>query len=479
MKTLRPIQRETIERVRFSLAKGNKRVIAQAPTGFGKTTVAAAIVHMARNRGKRVMFCVPAISLIDQTVQSFYDDGIYEVGVLQGNHHMTDYSKPVQVASVQTLSRRKNIPDVDLVIIDEAHRWFKFYGEWMDRWDAIPFVGLSATPWTKGLGKYYQDLIIAATTREMIDAGYLSDFEVYAPSSPDLSKCRTVAGDYHEGDLSEVMDQAPLIADIVQSWKQHASGLSTLCFAVDCAHAKHLQARFESAGVSCGYVDAYTTREDREQIKRNFHSGEYQVVCNVGCLTTGVDWDVRCIVLARPTKSEMLFVQIIGRGLRTADGKDYCLILDHTNTHEKLGFVTDIHHEKLDDGKLKKSSGSEKKERLPSKCPSCTTIKPVGVHACPKCGFAPEKQTDIVEEAGELKRVRAKQKMPDKQAFYSGLIAHTQNYGMNPGWAAHTYREYYGVWPNQLKKVPGPISTECARFIQHKLIKYSKRKGAA
>lgn len=480
MKILHPHQHKAIDLVRTSLGSGRKRPMLQCPTGFGKTVVSSAIIQSALAKGKRVIFCVPAVSLIDQTVESFYNDKIFDIGVLQADHPMTDYSKPVQVASVQTLMRRKNIPDADLVIIDEAHRWFKFYSEWMEQWNAVPFVGLSATPWTKGLGKHYDDLIIAATTGEMIEAGYLSSFEVYAPSAPDLSKCRTVAGDYHEGDLSDVMDQPPLIADVVQSWKKFAEDRPTLCFAVDCAHAKHLTERFQGAGIPTGYVDAYTPPEEREGVKRKFHSGEYKVVVNVGCLTTGVDWDVRCIVLARPTKSEILFTQIIGRGLRTAEGKDHCLILDHTNTHENLGFVTDIHHESLCDGKTKKSSQSKPKERLPKKCPKCAVIKQVGVHQCPNCGFAPEKQTDLTEADGELKRMKGNKraKMADKQAFYSGLLTYARTKGYSDGWAANSYREYYGVWPNQLQKQSGEIPDACKSFIRHKQIKFAKRKAA-
>ncbi len=114
---------------------------------------------------------------------------------------------------------------------------------------------------------------------------------------------------------------------------------------MDRAHAKNLQAQFEAAGVPTGYIDAYTKPDAREALFRRFTAGELRAIASVGCLTTGVDLDVRCIVLARPTKSEMLFVQIIGRGLRTADGKSDCLILDHSDTHLRLGLVTNIHHD--------------------------------------------------------------------------------------------------------------------------------------
>jgi superfamily II DNA or RNA helicase len=114
---------------------------------------------------------------------------------------------------------------------------------------------------------------------------------------------------------------------------------------------------------------------ERIEVRRKFASGDYAVVCNVGVLTMGVDWDVRCIILARPTKSEMLFVQIIGRGLRPAADKDHCLILDHSDTTSRLGFVTDIHHDELDDGDRRISSARDR-VKLPKECPMCACLRP-------------------------------------------------------------------------------------------------------
>jgi superfamily II DNA or RNA helicase len=216
---LYPHQMKALEMLRSSIGQGRRRPILQAPTGLGKTMLAAALVDGARSKGKRVLFTVPALSLVDQTVKAFFDEGIYEIGVIQSNHIMTDWSRPVQIASVQTLQRR-DLPEADAVVVDEAHRWHTFYEKWFTdpAWLRKPIIGLSATPWTKGLGRWYDDLIIAATTAELIEAGYLSPFRVFAPSHPDLTGVRTVAGDYHEGDLGEAMNKGPLVADVVETW---------------------------------------------------------------------------------------------------------------------------------------------------------------------------------------------------------------------------------------------------------------------
>ena len=246
---LRTYQNDAIAKLRSSLAAGHKRPVIQAPTGSGKTVIAAALVQMARAKGNRVLFCVPAIELIDQTVERFARNGIHEVGVIQANHEMTDYRQPVQVCSVQTLSRR-DIPMADMVILDEAHVRFKLYERWVDlpQWQKIPFVGLTATPWSKGMGKIFDDLIIGVTMQELIGQGHLSDFRVYAPAHPDLSGVKTVLGDYEIKGLGSAMNKNALVADIVSTWLERGENRPTLCFAVNRLHAKNIQMRFEEAG---------------------------------------------------------------------------------------------------------------------------------------------------------------------------------------------------------------------------------------
>jgi DNA repair protein RadD len=488
MRELRQHQSDALSLLRQSLGKGNRKVMVQAPTGFGKTVLASHIVSGALAKGNRVCFVVPALSLIDQTVQSLYEDGIRNVGVIQADHPMTNPSMPVQVASIQTIARRNyNRMKFNIVVVDEAHVLYKAMIQWMADWNAIPFIGLTATPWTRGLGKHYEDLVVAATTQDLINSGYLSNFRVFAPSHPDLSGVRTIAGDYHEGELSQAMQAGALVADIVTTWKAKADNRPTLAFGVDRAHAKSIQAHFQGAGITCGYIDAYTPLDERQEIANAFHAGQLQVVSNVGCLTTGIDWDVRCIILARPTKSEILFTQIIGRGLRTADGKDDCLILDHSDTHLRLGFVTDITHKELCTGKPAESNTREVKEALPKECPSCAYLKAPKVHKCPSCGFAPERGTDVETVAGSLEelekgkaKLNRKATAGEKAAFYGGLSTYARGKGYKSGWVSNQYREKYGVWPNAFRDSPlVEPNTEVMGWIHHQRIKFAKGRKAA
>ena len=478
MRALRPYQDKAVQSLAQSLRTGHKHPLLMLPTGGGKTLTAAHIVQRALDKGNRVTFCVPTISLIDQTVQAFWDEGIRDVGVIQADHPMTNAWRPVQVASLQTLGRRDR-PSTDLVIVDEAHQVFKAVPEWMAAEPDLRFVGLSATPWTIGLGKIYDDLIVAARMTELIEAGYLSKFRVFAPSHPDLSGVHVRAGDYAEDELADAMSKPEITADVVKTWLALAENRPTLVFGVNRAHAQQLHRDFEAAGVASAYIDAYTDRHERDAVRRSFHDGDIRVVCNIGTLTVGIDWDVRCLVLARPTKSEALYQQIVGRALRVAEGKEDALILDHSDTTLELGFVTDIHHDILSTGTRRENSGSgkDKTPRKPKECPACHRLKPVGIHVCPSCGFAPVHVAEIEVHEGELVQMKGR-KAPDdmatKQIWYSGLLWIAKDRGYKSGWAAQKFKVKFGVWPaHSLSEVHQPPPMAVRNWVKAQAIAWA------
>lgn len=488
MKQLRPHQVRAIEELRYAIGKeGVKRIMLMLATGAGKTVIAAAIIRMAREKGNRVLFVVDAISLINQTVEAFYSEGIIEIGVIQADHPMTDWSRPVQIASVQTLQNR-GMPNVDLVIIDEAHCQYEFMTKVMadPAWADTPFIGLSATPWSKGLGNTYKKLIQPITMQGLMDEGFLCPFRVFAAAHPDLSGVKSVAGDYHEGQLSEVMNDGALVADIVTTWKRSGENRPTLCFCVDRAHAKQVQMRFEEAGVPAAYIDAFTPDAERRTIRRQLDAGEIKVVCNIGCLTKGVDWAIGCVILARPTRSEMLYVQMVGRGLRVNPGIPDCIILDHADNTLRMGFVTDLNRTEMSTAVKGGRSKVERKEALPKECssPHCTYIKPPKVRECPACGFAPEARSDIEEEDGELVEIKrggkAKASMDVKQQWLAELNWIARERGYNSGWVSHKYREKFGVWPNQLNRnALSQPSREVLSYVKYQAIRFAKGRETA
>jgi len=484
---LRPLQEKAMTALKDALRAGKRRPIIQAPTGYGKTVLAAHIVAGARAKGRRVAFVVPQLSLIDQTFERFCENGVEpgDMGVMQGNHPYRRPHAPIQICSIQTVASRGK-PEVDFVVVDEVHLRFKTIEDWIKADERKIFIGLSATPWSRGLADFWDDLIIPTSVQELIDQGWLSPFKAFAPSHPDLTGIRIVAGDYHEGQLSERMSKAAIVGDVVQTWLEKAERRPTLVFAVDRAHANVLHEEFEKAGVASAYVDANTPREERGDIGRRLNSGALEVICSVGTMTTGVDLDVRCIVFARPTRSEILLVQAIGRGLRIAEGKQDCLILDHSDSLLRLGLPTDIHHAELIGGENKRVSAIERKPPLPKECPACAFLIPAGIFECPNCGHKP-KRAGVRQAEGELvdisvarkatKRENREMTMYEKARFFGELRGYAQERGYKEGWAANKYRERLGVWPNDpsIRYAPlRPCGPATASWIKSSQIRWAK-----
>lgn len=480
---LRPHQIKATELLRSSFMKGNTRVVVQAACGFGKTLTSAKMIESALSKGKRVMFTVPRLSLINQTVDEFMKEGINDIGVIQGNHPRTNPLARVQVASLQTLDRRDFGSDFDMIIIDEVHEQFAIVQKMMEDMPRAYFVGLSATPWAKGMGLIWQDLVQSITLTELIDQGYLSKFLAYAPDVPDMSGVKIIKGDYAEGAAAEIMAGKALMASIVQTWLEKGENRPTLLFGVNRAHAKQLQDQFIEAGIAAGYCDAHTDTVERQILGRKFRSGEVKIACSVRTLTTGIDWPVSCIIDAAPTQSEMLHVQKIGRGLRINPGTEDCLILDHAGNSLRLGLVTDIHHDTLDT--TKKESRAERKpkaETLPKQCANCGALSADRI--CPFCGHERKPVSGVETVDGELvelgkgsKRVYTK---GENQLWWSAIQHIRASGGKSSGWAAHTYKDKFGVWPRGLDDTSGECPQEVWNFVKAKAIRFanSKDKGA-
>lgn len=476
-KQLRPHQAKALDMLRASVTAGRRRVVIQMPTGAGKTLTAAKIIHSALAKGRRVIFTAPAISLIDQTVTAFEAEGIHDIGVMQANHPRTDRRAPVQIASVQTLARR-DIPDAALVIVDECHIRHAAIDKLMDAMPDGFFVGLSATPWAQGMGLRWQDLVIPVTIGELIEAGFLSRFVAYAPDVPDLRGVKVVAGDYAEAALADVMGEAKLMANVVETWLAKGEDRPTLLFAVNRAHAAALAEAFTRAGVASAYVDGETDRVEREMIARQFRNGDVRVICSVRTMTTGVDLPVSCIVDAAPTKSEMLHVQKIGRGLRVNPGTEGCTILDHAGNSLRLGLVTDIRHEALDATRPgEKPKAKPREAKLPSPCVECGTLH-VGA-VCPSCGHERKPSGHVETAAGELTEITGKVRpatKDDKQRFYSmalWLDAERQRGGKL---ALGLYKGKFGVWPRGLEEKPMQPDRAFFNYEKSRRIAYAKSK---
>lgn len=491
---LRPLQERAMELLRASLRSGHKRTVIQAPCGFGKTVVAAHVIAGALAKRNRIAFTVPRISLVDQTFERFVANGINpaDMGVMQASHPWSRPHAPIQICSVPTLASR-GFPEVSFSIVDEAHLQFETINRWMAQESDKLFVALTATPWARGMGDRWDDLIIPTSIAELIEQDYLSKFKVFAGPRPDLSGIDVVntpnGRDYHEGQLSARYSGQEIVADVVSTWLEKGQNLPTLCFAVDRGHAQALQDQFTEVGVTSAYIDANTPREERKTIMDAYQRGDIKIINSIGTMTVGVDVDCRCLIMARRTMSEMLFVQIVGRVLRIAENKDIAIILDHTDNHHRLGMVTDIHHDRL---RTSKSEAAEKKAKdesdrkapKPFECPKCKFMVPYQARQCDNCGWVSRRPNTVETIPGELRELGASgPRLPKepaierlarqgKQEIYSQLLAMQGT--KKDGWVSFKFKEIFSVWPRGLIKEPSEPSSALQSWVRSGFIKWAK-----
>ncbi len=480
-KELRPYQARAIASLKSSILAGNRRVVLALPTGAGKTLIGSHIVAGALAKGGKVTFCAPMISLIDQTVDAFEAEGIDDIGVIQASHARTRASAAVQVASVQTLVRREAMPAASVVIVDECHVFSQAVVDWMAAEPDLIFVGLSATPGRSGMATEWDDLVVGTTTRELMDLGFLSQFTVYAPTEPDLSGVKIVAGDYQAKGAAEVMEDRGLVGDILQNYVLHGEGRPTLGFAVNVAHAKRMADEFTTAGIPSAYVEARTDTLERQALQDQFRRGDLQVIWSVRTMTTGVDLPVSGIIDAAPTRSAMLHQQKIGRGLRVNPGTEDLKIWDHAGNTLRLGFVDDLDWSELKRG-TREIKEREASEPLPKKCQDCANVMPPKTKECPICGAAQKPPAGWVEtEDGELVAINRKVKGKEytgeeKKVWYQALVSIARERGYSDGWAFHKFREKFGVGPSSAK-VAGPVPAQVRSWVKSRQIAYAKAKA--
>ena len=248
--------------------------------------------------------------------------------------------------------------------------------------------------------------------------------------------------------------------------------------------------RFLEAGVSAAYIDGNTDRPAREAIFDGFRAGKVKVIVSVATLTAGIDLpSASCVIDARPTKSEIAWVQWVGRGLRTAPGKTNCILLDHAGNALRLGLPSDISHDRLDDGDRRKGrqKPQERTTPLPRLCGECKAVLPPSVTRCSACGTVREAKTAVLVHEGELVEFGSGQSgkreatIAEKASFYSEVLWIGREKRYAPGWAANQYRERFGVWPNDARiwhVEPSAPSLKTKQWILSRQIAYAKGRRA-
>ena len=341
--SLRPYQTKGIRDI-FDAWNPNKQnrmnVLFQMPTGTGKTTVFSEIVRRARLKEKKVLIVVHRKELVEQIAERLSHFQV-EVGIISGTIQ-PDAEKEVQVATIQTLSKR-DYPQADIVIIDECHH--AKAATYKKLWEIYPearFLGVTATPIRmsgEGFSDLFNTLITAGQLSEFVKAGYLVRVRHIVGITPDLSSIKIKMNDYALDELGELMQDENLMADLVESYLKKAGGKKMIVFAVNIEHSKLIVDNYLKAGIQAEHIDANTPKKEREQILQLFREGKIMVLSNVDIVSEGFDVpDCEAVQLARPTKSLGLYLQQVGRCMRPDIEKTEGIVLDNAGLWLEHGF---------------------------------------------------------------------------------------------------------------------------------------------
>ena len=492
---LRQYQKDALNDIIRSQRRGNKNVLLQAATGSGKTVMASAFVKHFVEQGKKVLFLAHRRELIMQCSEKLDSFGIKHGIIMAGTQGQFWFD--VQVASIDTLrsrsitNKKEELPPADLVIIDEAHRCLsKTYLQLISKYKDSMVLGLTATPVRsdgRGLGHIFNDMIQAPSIKWLTAQGSLVQATYYAPSIPDLKGIQSSMGDYNSVQLAERMDKPKIISDVISSWRKIASGKKTIVFATSVAHSMNLAESFVDIGVRAAHIDGSTENDERERVLREFNSGSIQVICNCMVLTEGFDCPpAEVCVLARPTKSLGMYLQMVGRVLRPNPGKEFATIIDHSGAVYMHGFIEDDVQWELDPKKplsIKERKIEREKEEALIVCDGCFTAY-TGSNICPKCGHIAEKKSQYVAvldaELGFVdKATRAVKKkltyVPEFRAeFYAMLLGYCALKSYNTGWAFYTYKNRFKEDPAYRDAQPIKPSKECMNYIKYLQIRSAK-----
>lgn len=505
-KPLRPHQARAVTDIRASLRRGNRRVLYQLPTGGGKTRVMAELCKLGEAKGSYVVILAPRRELVYQIRASLEGEGV-SPGIIMAGERQGLY-KRTHVCSFDTLHARAiqrtkiDLPRADLVLVDEAHLAVAdSRREILEAYPEARHVLVTATPARgdgRGLCEIADDMVLGPSITELVDLGFLLPLRYFAPSEPDLAAVKlNKEGDYQITGLEKAVDKPTLIGDIVTNWQRIAEGRSTVVFCATRKHSRHVMQEFLSRGITAEHVDGETPLEEREAIFDRVANGVTTVLCNVFVASYGLDIPrLSCAVLARPTKNLTLYLQMVGRVMRPFNDQVDGLVIDHAGAVKENGFADDFipwsldGKEKIKDRiKAAKEAGSEAKE---IRCPNCSYVFKRS-HICPKCGFQvvaptealPVHKADLQEikkskdESAAERRNRATP-AEVKRDEYAQMLRYAIEKGKAPGWAAHTYRARYGVWPNAHNgtKPAARVGEEVSRFIRHRNMAYAKRRSA-
>jgi len=487
----RPFQSTAHDQLREGFRQGHRCQVIMAPTGAGKTYLALRIIHEALLRGKRCMFVCDRKTLINQTSEVCDQLGLSAHSIIQAGHWRFQKGLPFQIASIQTLMRRQ-WPDVDVIVQDECHTQFKTAIEHYKSTSAV-VIGLSATPFSDGLGNVYTNLINAATMNELTKSGILVPMKIFSCSKIDMRGAETRGGEWTES--AAASRGMEIIGDVVSEWIKYASLRKTIIFGATIAHCEEMARGFNNAGYRAEVFCSTTTDEERAVMLEEYTKPDSKIrlLISVDALAKGFDVpDVECVCDCRPLrKSLSTAIQMWGRGLRSSPNteKQDCYLLDFSGNIVRFADdYSDIFMHglsALDMGeKLDKTIRKDDEEKEPSVCPKCG-FTPCG-KTCISCGYErPAKQSTIIHESGVMVEIvlNGKKLAEDKADLYQQICTYMKGCGKQstaPQRAYYAYKSITGENPSRswdFNSVPNVrINKNVIGKIKANSIAYHKRR---
>ena len=419
MITLRADQEDVRTKLRVAL-RSSASVLTYAPTGFGKTVLAAALIKMIFSAGKRVIFCVHRVDLIVQTAKTFEKFGI-PFSYIAADHHYNPFHR-VFIASIATLRNRLGKIPADYVMVDEAH--LSAAAGWAAvalhyKAEGARLIGYTGSPERldgKPLGDVWDTMVMGPSVRWLIENGHLSKYRAFAPAGIDLSGVHTRNGEFVTSEIDEIMSGRAVLAGAVRHWRKYAAGKRTIAFAPSVARSEQLAAEFRANGIVAVALDGNTPGPDRRRAFIGFADRQIDLLVNCGLFCEGfdlaaqVDRDVtiEAVLDYAPSQSLARVLQKWGRGLRKK--QEPAVLLDLVGGFSRHGFPDDDREWSLAG---RKKAAREVEAMTCAECFATHSPAP----CCPECGFRyPVKGRDAVGQGRMLDEVEGELEEVDVEA---------------------------------------------------------------
>ena len=491
---LRPHQMATLDSLRAAFASGHRAVMLYAPCGAGKTETAVSMLDACAKKYKRSAMIVDLKLLCAQT-STRLQKYLIDHGVIQPESPRYRPELPIQVCMVQTLEARGGFPAVELLVVDEAHTLRASVIEFIKNNPTVKVVGLSGSPFTKGLANTYTTVVSAITVNQLVEQNLLIQPRIFIAKQIDMADAKKIGGEWSDKEATE--RGIKITGDVVTEWVNKTREVfggpkKTIVFCAGVAHGADLVQKFSEAGFNFVSISYKDDDEYKKQVLEEFSKPDTDIhgLIATDLLTKGFDvTDVCVAVSARPfSKSFSAHVQQLGRIMRPHTDKDQAVWLDHSGNFLRF---KDQWDELCANGVIELDDGAEKvkpeptdKEKEASKCPKCGHLWHSSSDVCSHCGFVRARKNDVVSVAGEMAELtlvpkKEKYSAEYKASFYAQLLGYAQEKNVKPGMAYYKYIEKFGVGPSMAKPAAISPGLEVRNWIRSRYIAQSKRRQAA